>query len=136
MPWVSVRVSPLSDHSRLDGGTESRRTWHWGSFLWRLRQPSRFEICHRLFACRCVALVIDRRRKPHRGDRSELWLIGSGLENLQAVEKVPKPVSSRSGFLKAILALNALYGVSDVVLSAHADEIRMAIIFELNDGIP
>src|SRR5512132_2092316 len=22
--WVSVRVSPLSDHSRLDGGTESR----------------------------------------------------------------------------------------------------------------
>jgi hypothetical protein len=52
------------------------------------------------------------------------------------VEKVPKPVSSRSGFLKAILALNALYGVSDVVLSAHADEIRMAIIFELNDGIP
>lgn len=38
--------------------------------------------------------------------------------------------------LKAILALDALYGVSDVVLSAHADKVRMAIFFELNDGIP
>jgi hypothetical protein len=37
--------------------------------------------------------------------------------------------------LKAILALDALYGVSDVVLSAHADKVRMAIFFELNHGI-
>jgi hypothetical protein len=58
------------------------------------------------------------------------------LENLQAAKKVPKPVSSRLRFLKAILALDALYGISNVVLSAHADKVRMAIFFELNDGVP
>jgi hypothetical protein len=58
------------------------------------------------------------------------------LENLQAIEKVPKPVSSGSGFLETILALESLDGVSNVVLAAHADKIRIAIIFEPNHGGP
>ena len=70
------------------------------------------------------------------GERQRKGLGGAPLQNLQAVEKVPKPVSSALGFLKAILALDALYGVSDVVLSAHADKVRMAIFFELNHGRP
>ena len=52
------------------------------------------------------------------------------------MEKVPKPVSSALGFIQTILALDALDGVSDVVFTAHADKIRMAIIFELNYRIP
>jgi hypothetical protein len=70
-------------------------------------------------------------------NKKELYRFPScPLENLQATEKVPKPGSSGLGSLKAILALDALYGVSDVVLTAHADKVRMAIFFELNDGVP
>jgi hypothetical protein len=59
---------------------------------------------------------------------------GSLLENPHAVQKMPPPVSSSAGFHKTILALDSLNWIRDIVMTAHANKIGLAIIFEPNHG--
>ena len=51
------------------------------------------------------------------------------------MQKLPKPVSSSLGSHQTIFALDSLNWVRDIELTAHANKIGLAIIFEFNHDV-
>src|SRR5262245_9701513 len=79
---------------------------------------------------------------PHRLGAFAMLIVRKQLSDTLTIRRIVTRAAGVAlrpflkGFLKAILALNALYGVSDVVLSATMPTKFAWRYFLLNDGIP